>query len=205
MNEIRLLDCTLRDGGYCNQWRFGKRNIKKIVDGLEKSQVEIIECGFLTNKVEYDVDVTKFTQLEQLNTIITEKKSGTLYVVMMNYGEYDTRQLPDCKDTVIDGIRIAFHKRDLNNALEMAKEVNDKGYLVFLQPMVSMSYSDQEFLSLIEKTNELSPFAFYIVDSFGMMEEKDLLRFFFLADTNLSHHIYLGFHSHNNLQSYHHK
>ena len=43
MGEIRVLDCTLRDGGYCNEWEFGKHNIKKIIMGLEDSGVEIIE------------------------------------------------------------------------------------------------------------------------------------------------------------------
>ena len=66
--------------------------------------------------------------------------------------------------------------------------------------MVSMGYTDEEFLKLIEKANRLVPYAFYIVDSFGMMKEKDLLRYFMLAETNLNKGICLGFHPHNNLQ-----
>ena len=69
------------------------------------------------------------------------------------------------------------------------------GITFFLQPMVSMGYTDEEFLKLIEKANRLVPYAFYIVDSFGMMKEKDLLRYFMLAETNLNKGICLGFHS----------
>ena len=47
MQRVRILDCTLRDGGYCNQWKFGYENTKKIIDGLVESGVDIIECGFL--------------------------------------------------------------------------------------------------------------------------------------------------------------
>lgn len=200
MKSIRLLDCTLRDGGYCNKWYFENENIKKIINGLEHSNIEIIECGFITNKVEYNENTTRFTKLEQLKDIIKDKKSQTMYVVMMNYGEYEIEKLPSASDSIIDGIRLAFHKKDIDASIETAKAIQKKGYRVFLQPMVSMSYSDEQFLDLINKANQLHPYAFYIVDSFGMMEERDLLRFFFLSDTNLKEQIVLGFHSHNNLQ-----
>ena len=58
MSKIKVLDCTLRDGGYCNEWNFGFENTKQIISGLVESGVEIIECGFLTNRVTYDKDVT---------------------------------------------------------------------------------------------------------------------------------------------------
>ncbi len=48
MSSIQVLDCTLRDGGYCNQWKFGYENIKKIVTGLMEANIDIVECGFLT-------------------------------------------------------------------------------------------------------------------------------------------------------------
>lgn len=54
MNRVHILDCTLRDGGYCNLWDFGFENTKDIISGLIKSNVEIIECGFLTDKVKYN-------------------------------------------------------------------------------------------------------------------------------------------------------
>ena len=59
MNTIHVLDCTLRDGGYCNQWKFGFDNTKKITKNLVDANVDIIECGFLTNRVVYDQDVTE--------------------------------------------------------------------------------------------------------------------------------------------------
>ena len=66
--------------------------------------------------------------------------------------------------------------------------------------MVSLSYTDEEFLDLIRRVNELEPYAFYIVDSFGMMKRKDLTRLFYLVEHNLNENIKIGFHSHNNMQ-----
>ena len=74
MNRINVLDCTLRDGGYCNEWRFGRDNTKKIVDGLVEANVEIIECGFITNRVQYDNNVTKYTKIEQVSEFIPKDK-----------------------------------------------------------------------------------------------------------------------------------
>ena len=63
-----------------------------------------------------------------------------------------------------------------------------------------MSYTDQEYLELIEKANQLRPYAFYLVDSFGTMKRKEMLRFFYPIEHNLAEGIQVGFHSHNNLQ-----
>ncbi len=79
-------------------------------------------------------------------------------------------------------------------------ELQQNGYKVFFQPMVTMRYTDEELLQLIRWTNINKPSAFYIVDSFGTMRKKDILRIFFLVDNNLCEDIRIGFHSHNNLQ-----
>ena len=105
MNSLHILDCTLRDGGYCNQWQFGFENTKKITSGLVESGIDIIECGFLTQKVVFDKDVTKFNTVEQLSAVIPQNRNGHMFVAMMNYGEYNLDDLPGCDGSSIDGIR----------------------------------------------------------------------------------------------------
>lgn len=200
MKELQVLDCTLRDGGYCNQWRFGHENILRIISSLNEANVEIIECGFLTEKVTYDTEVSKFTAIEEMTTVIPADKKGRLYVAMVNYGEYDTNRLPENNGKSIDGLRVAFHKKDYVEAMAMCRRIQQKGYLVFVQPMLSMAYTDEEFLKLIYIANEFNPYAFYIVDSFGMMKRNDLIRLYYLIEHNLNKDIWIGFHSHNNMQ-----
>lgn len=200
MNKITTLDCTLRDGGYCNQWRFGFRNTKKIIQSLMEAGIDIIECGFLTNRVAFDPDVTKFTTVEEMRPVIPTDKAGRFFVAMMNYGEYNVDELPVCDGTSIDGIRVAFHKKDRREALELCAKIKEKGYLVFVQAMVSLAYSDEEFLGMIRCVNDIKPYAFYIVDSFGMMKKKNLMRLFYMVENNLDENIWIGFHSHNNMQ-----
>lgn len=200
MNNIHILDCTLRDGGYCNEWKFGFQNIRKIISGLVEANVEIIECGFLTKRSVYSSEVTKFTSLDEIARIMPERREDKFFVAMMNYGEYDIDDLPDYDGTSIDGIRVAFHKKNRYEALDLCERIKLKGYLVFIQAMVSLGYTDEEFLETIRRVNQFNPYAFYIVDSFGVMKEKDLTRLFFMVEHNLNPEIWIGFHSHNNMQ-----
>ncbi|WP_201013863.1 aldolase catalytic domain-containing protein [Candidatus Methanomethylophilus sp. 1R26] len=201
MKDISILDCTLRDGGYCNKWNFGKEGIEQIIESLNDAGIEIVECGFISDKVQYDPDKSKYPTMEAACHTLPENRKKTTYVAMINYGEYDVSDIPEhAEGKTLDGLRIAFHKKNLLPALEMCRAIKAKGYKVFVQAMVSKSYSDEEFLELIEKINKLEPFAFYIVDSFGNMRGDELIRFYSLAENNLNQSIRIGFHSHNNMQ-----
>lgn len=200
MSRAMILDCTLRDGGYCNQWAFGEKNIKKIIAELLHADVDVIECGFLTDRVKHTPDITKFNDPRDLEGFVPQDKQGKLFVAMANFGEYSLGKLPDYDGTTLDGIRLAFHKKDIGTALKATEIIKRKGYKLFLQPMVSLNYTDEEFIALLKEANRLNPFAFYIVDSFGAMKRKELVRLFCLVEHNLSPSIKIGFHGHNNLQ-----
>lgn len=200
MANIKVLDCTLRDGGYCNHWKFGKNNIKKINEGLVEAGIDIIELGFVSNKIEYDEDMSKYSNFSEAAATMPLVRSDKMFVCMINYGEYDIEEIPLCNGSSVDGIRVAFHKQDSKLALEFCQQIQRKGYKVFVQPMVTLNYSDEEFLHLIKDVNNISPYAFYIVDSFGVMKRKDLIRLFYMVENNLSEKINIGYHSHNNMQ-----
>lgn len=199
MTNISILDCTLRDGGYCNDWKFGCNNIKKIIENLKNAKIDMIECGFLTNKVQHNPDSTQYRKMYDIPTFINSSKD-TMYVCMINFGEYEIEELPVASDTNINGIRVAFHKKDAHDAIKFCKEIKQKGYKVFVQPMITLNYSDEEFISLIQMANEIKPYAFYIVDSFGVMKRKELIRLFYMVEHNLNKDILIGYHSHNNMQ-----
>lgn len=200
MKRVTILDCTLRDGGYCNDWKFGKTNIRRIVDGLTAANVDYIECGFLTNRQAYDSDRTKYTHLSQIAKLLPDLDCEKTHLVMVNYGEYEIADIPERKETMIDGIRVAFHQRDAADALFFCSQLKEKGYLVFVQPMVTPGYTEDSFTCLIRSVNVLRPYAFYIVDSFGMMKPGDLQCYLTLAEKQLHNDIALGFHLHNNSQ-----
>lgn len=195
-----MLDCTLRDGGYCNNWTFGEENIRTIINGLLEANIDIIECGYISHKTDFDINRSQYTSFEQVGRFIPKDREGKLFVAMINYGEVEVNDIPEYDGTSIDGIRVCFKKKERIEALEYARIVKEKGYKVFIQGMVSLSFTDEEFVDFIKRVNEIEPYAFYIVDSFGMMKGKDLLRLFYTVEHNLLPSIHIGFHSHNNMQ-----
>ncbi len=201
MCKVNLLDCTLRDGGYINQWKFGKDTITGILERLSISELDIIECGFLTEKTKTD-DYTLFSDARQVNSYIKTPNPNTLYVAMIAIGEKEINpeKLCDASESVIGGIRLTFHMSELKKAMDWAAIIIRKGYKLFMQPVGSGYYDDSSILELIKKANHIKPYAFYIVDTLGAMREKDILHMMHIIDKNLDESILLGFHSHNNLQ-----
>jgi len=165
---------------------------------LEESCVDIIEFGYLDKNGAKDS--TLFNDISSLNDILSNVSKDITRVVMIDLFSFDVSDLPNQADTEIDGIRLAFHKKDLKSAIEIAKQIIDLGYLLFFQPMVTKNYSDDEFLSLIKEANKLDIHAFYIVDSFGSMSLPEFRKYVDFADTHLRKGLHLGYHSHNNMQ-----
>lgn len=195
-----ILDCTLRDGGYINDFCFGYNNIKEIIKNLTKANIDIIECGFLENIENYSKDRTVFSDVNQISEFIPEVRKNSIYVGMIVYGKYDIESLRHYDGSSIDGIRLSFHYNEIDDALEYCKLIKQKGYKVFVQPVGTTSYTDEQLLYLIKKVNQLQPFAFYLVDTLGIMYDNDILHFLNIIDYNLKSNIKVGFHSHNNLQ-----
>ena len=199
MSKIQILDCTLRDGGYINDFAFGSNGIKKIISKLTQARIDIIECGFLEDG-EYDENASVFNQVEQISRFIPADHKESMYVAMACYGEYSLDQLSYYDGKSIDGIRVTFHYNEVEDALEYCRKIIEKGYKVFVQPVGTTSYTDEQLIALIKRVNLLQPYAFYLVDTLGLMHEQDVLRFIYLIDHNLDKSIHIGFHSHNNLQ-----
>ncbi|MBP3702171.1 MAG: aldolase catalytic domain-containing protein [Lachnospiraceae bacterium] len=200
MRRISLLDCTLRDGGYVNDWAFGKEVIEKVVRKVIQAGVEIIECGYLSTEFAGSSELARYDSIEDVKRAYGKAKSEwQSYAVMVNYGEYPVQYLTQAgKDSPV--IRVAFHKKDFKGAFSYCRELKKKGYRFYIQPMGAQNYSDQEFTDLICETNKIGADAFYIVDSFGVMELKEFEHLLFLTDKLLADKIELGYHSHNNLQ-----
>jgi 3-deoxy-D-manno-octulosonate cytidylyltransferase len=121
-------------------------------------------------------------------------------VVMINYGDYPVETLPERAKSHVDGIRLAFHKKNLEEAVSAAQEITARGYKLYMQPMVTKSYTQTEFDNMLLLVNRCAPYAFYIVDSFGSMSLEEFRMYVERADRLLERGIVLGYHAHNNMQ-----
>ncbi|WP_144645535.1 3-deoxy-manno-octulosonate cytidylyltransferase [Priestia megaterium] len=205
MSNIKLLDCTLRDGGYINNWLFGEEEVIRIINSLYNANVDIIECGYLDSSATDNPHSTRFPSIlsfEQLILKTKVAKDSNLFLMIDYNPNLTTEDIPHKRDTqgFLKGIRLAFHQRYYKEAISYTKELMDKGYEVCIQPMVTSSYADQTLLELVELSNQLNVYAFYMVDSFGTMSNEDVERLYHLINYNLTSNIKFGLHTHNNKQ-----
>lgn len=200
MNQINLLDCTLRDGGYVNDWHFGEKAIRNITKKMVFAGVEFFEIGFV-RECEYNKDYSLFDGNDSVKEMIAPKQNSTKYVGMIDMGKpVSLDKIGPIRKDGFDIFRVIFKKSKIDEAYEYIQKLLDMGYDVFAQAVGTDNYTDKEFIELIEKFNSLSIKAFYIVDSFGLIKKKDFLRLVQIADNNLDQRIMLGYHSHNNMQ-----
>lgn len=199
--KIKILDCTLRDGGYVNNWNFGNNLTKKMLISIDKSGIEYTEVGFLQDS-EYNIEKTIFNEIKQINNIIPESIDLTTKVAaMIVYGKFSEEKIVAKNENIkLDTIRVTLKNNEINIALNYLKKIIACGYRLFVNPTNIESYSDIEILSIIDKVNMLHPYGFSIVDTNGVLKEKDIIRLACLIDNNLNKDIKLCFHSHNNLQ-----
>lgn len=203
MNSLKVLDVTLRDGGCVNDFNFGQAYMEKILAAQEASGIDVIELGYIDEGKGSEEGRTQYIDEQVIKeTILKNKKSNIEYVAMIDYGKFDVEKLHRKTEADIDGIRMAFHKKNRFDVISIGRKIIEKGYKFYVQPMITMRYTDSELLELIDLINKELPDAsgFYIVDSFGEMRPNDMSRILNLVDHNLNYDMTLGFHSHNNLQ-----
>lgn len=201
MRSLRILDCTLRDGGFINDWNFTLGTIKSIVSRLDKSGIDIIEVGFIDDRREYDSDRSIFPDTDSIKPVMQNLViDNAMIVAMIDFGTCSLERISLQKDSCLDGIRVIFKKPKQDEAVKYCSDLITKGYKVFVQPVSITEYSDEEVYALIGKINLIQPYSVSIVDTYGLMHNQELMHYFRLFDENLEKNINLGYHSHNNFQ-----
>lgn len=200
MSNIKLLDCTLRDGGYINDWNFGFHTIKDIIRKLVDSGTDYVEVGFLRDCT-YDKERSLFNNCKEMEAVLPpmDKRGNTKFTAMALHNKYDINKLEPYDGRTIDAIRVTFHDYDIDEGLAFVQKAKEKGYQVFCNPINIMGYSDEMILQLLQKVNLIQPYAFSIVDTFGSMMKSDLQRIYSLIEHNLDPGIVVGLHLHENL------
>jgi 4-hydroxy 2-oxovalerate aldolase len=201
MTSPLLLDCTLRDGGFVNDWNFGFGSVKSIISRLDYANIDIIEVGFIDERRNYDENRSIFPDTNSILPLFKdiERPKATI-VGMIDFGTCSIDKISCQSAACLDGIRVIFKKKDQDEALELLVKIKEKGYKIFVNPVSITSYSDDEVLLLIEKINKIKPYTVSVVDTYGLMHSRELLHYFELFNKELGEGIILGYHAHNNFQ-----
>lgn len=198
--DLKLLDCTLRDGGYINDWKWGFQSAKDMISLLVRGKIDIVEVGFLRDVEEYCSDVTVCNHIEDLNRLLPDDIGKTMFSAMAMRSNYDISKLSDYSGYGIEMIRVTAHDYDIFEGLDFALEIKKKGYKLSINPINIMGYADDDILRILDKVNKIYPYQFSIVDTFGSMKRRDLDRIVSLVDNNLERNIRVAIHLHENMQ-----
>lgn len=200
--EIKIIDCTVRDGGLMNEWRFPDEFVKGVYDACVEAGVDYMEIGYLSDDriiPRAQNGPWKFCAEADVRRIVGDNKTATKLSVMVDIGRVDVGAIPQKSESVIDMIRVACYIHQVDKAIHLAEHCLDKGYEVAVNLMAVSKVQER---ALDEGLNDIARSrvpVFYLVDSFGSLygeQIQDLVRKYRKALPDKT----IGIHTHNNMQ-----
>lgn len=207
-HNIELLDSTLRDGGLgledanknrISDLQFSDSDIFKIAENFKESKINIIELGSVEITDTPRTGFAIYQNIEEISQTIPQSRSEQMYAALYRGPDTPLEDIPEWNADLCEAVRVIIRYSELQKSLDFCAGLSKKGYKVFVQPMLTMRYTDEEIERLINASNEMNAYALYIVDSYGYMMPSDIERLFKRYDESLNDNIAIGFHAHNNM------
>ena len=204
-SEIRVLDCTIRDGGLMNNHHFEDRVVKAVYDACVAAGIDYMEVGYRASRKNIKLGehgCWKYCQEEDIRRIVGENATALKLSIMADAGKCDYREdIPAKQESVIDLVRVACYVHQVPLALDMLKDARDKGYETTVNLMAVTTVGDCELEAALELLAPSEAQAIYVVDSFGALYPLQTRR---LVQKYLQYAKAggkeVGIHAHNNLQ-----
>lgn len=203
--DIRVLDCTLRDGGLTNDFHFTDEFVRDLYLANLKAGVDYMEFGYKASKELFDVKKFgkwKFCDDKDIREIVGDNKTDMKISVMADVGRCDYKKdiLPK-KDSPIDMIRVATYINTIPAAIDMIQDAKKKGYEVCCNIMAVSKASEVDLDAALEMLGQSPVDVIYLVDSYGSLYPEQVIR---LAEKYMAigekYNKKIGIHAHNNQQ-----
>lgn len=205
MSNLKLLDCTLRDGGYYNAWDFSEELIQHYLQAMDSVGIDYVELGLRSLKNEgfkgacaYTTD-TFIRSLGVPESLAVAVMVNAAELVSWEQGLNDAlaRLFSPAKDSRVALVRIACHAREFVQALPAAQWLKDQGYMVAMNIMQIADRSEEEIIQLIQEANHHPVDVLYLADSMGSLLPEDMQRLVDLVRAHWKGE--LGVHTHDNM------
>ena len=203
--ELKVLDCTIRDGGLVNDHRFEDSFVKRVYETAVAAGVDVLEMGYKADRKLFPGSKAgpwKFCAEEDLRRIVGENPSSVKLSVMADAErtDYHTDILPR-EQSVLSVIRVACYVHQVPTALDMIKDAHDKGYQTTFNLMAISTVQERDFMDALEVVARSPVDVIYVVDSFGSFyseQIRDLTGKFIKLAKDAGKEV--GIHAHNNQQ-----
>lgn len=203
--DIKVVDCTLRDGGIVNDFKFDDEFVKDLYKANIASGVDYMEFGYKASKEIFNVEdfgKWKFCDEESIREIVGDNDTDLKIAVMADVGRTDYKKdiIPK-KDSVIDMIRVATYVNTIPAAIEMINYCADLGYEVTINIMAVSTASEKDLDLALDMLGQSKASVIYLVDSYGSLYPEQIREF---AKKYLKvaekYGKSIGIHAHNNQQ-----
>ncbi len=204
--EIKVFDCTIRDGGLINNYQFTDDFVKAVYRAVCESGVDFFEFGKkLAESDEYTrqkYGPWNFCDDDDIQRIIdsVECEHRPLIAVMYDVGRVDITKLVPRDESPVDMVRTACYVPDIDKGIDLARRCKDLGYLTTINIMAASAAIENDLIEALEQVNAIKEVDYlYLVDSFGAFYSEQITHYLNLY-RKYAPDKELGFHAHNNQQ-----
>jgi len=202
--DIRVLDCTIRDGGLVNNFHFSDDFVRGVYETCVASGVDYMEIGKNNSPTlmsEEEFGAWNFCKEEDIRRIVGENNTDMKIAVMSDIGRTVKEELLPKKDSVVDMVRVATYLHQIPEAIELVEEAHAKGYETTINIMAIAKAFESELDEALEAVSKTPVDVIYIADTFGSFypEQIRMLTEKYLKVAQESGK-QVGIHAHNNIQ-----
>jgi 4-hydroxy 2-oxovalerate aldolase len=201
--QLKVLDCTIRDGGLMNKHQFQDEFVRGVHKALVAAGIDYMEIGYKADKQLFNPEeygIWKSCDEDDLNRFFGEQDPGIKISVMADVGRTNESDIVPADQSMIDLIRVACYIHQIPTALDMVKDAKDKGYETSVNLMAISTVPEFELNKGLELIGKSETDMIYLVDSFGSLyfeQIDDLMRRYLTA---MGKEKRVGIHAHNNQQ-----
>jgi 4-hydroxy 2-oxovalerate aldolase len=200
--QIKVIDCTVRDGGLMNKWQFDDQFVRNVYHALSDAGVDYMEIGYLSSESAFSRDEYgpwRFCAEEDLQRIIGDTEKKIKLSAMADIGRIEYDDIPPKSESSLDMVRVACYVHQIDKAIALAHHCIEKGYETTINLMAVSTVGLRDLNEALEDLNKSKVPIIYLVDSFGAFysEHIDTLGakyFERMPDKTI------GIHCHNNQQ-----
>ena len=202
--DIRVFDCTIRDGGLVNNFHFSDDFVRGVYETCVASGVDYMEIGKNNSPTlmsEDEFGAWNFCKEEDIRKIVGENNTDMKIAVMSDIGRTVKEELMPKEDSVVDMVRIATYIHQIPEAIELVNEAHAKGYETTINIMAIAKSFESELDEALEAVSKTPVDVIYIADTFGSFYPEQIRKltekYLKVAQDSGKQ---IGIHAHNNIQ-----
>ncbi len=201
--QIKVLDCTIRDGGLINKHDFNLELVRAVYKAVSEAGVDYMEMGYKNSQKMFstkEYGAWKFCDDKDIQKVVAGVEGGAKVSVMCDVGRVDMDDIKPAAESPVDMVRTACYVKEADKAIAMINEFADKGYETTVNIMAISKALDNELEEALHQFEEESKAdVIYIVDSFGALYQEST-EYLIKKANSIIKTKEVGIHAHNNQQ-----